>query len=336
MTNRESGFSLVESLTASAAMMVVMAATFTLLNMSFTAAAGITEVMSTQQNIRVALNTVARDIVMAGTGLPTGGISVPNGANALDITRPGVGGAMLTPDDTIAILAPANEAGAAINGVSTDALTITAMNQDSPEWTIADITPDGTEIEFNEDVQEGNFALEVGDVLVFTNSNGSVLGMVTSISGVENDYRAFFEVNDALSINQPDAEAGNIKALLNEDLTLPPTTGTRINIVTYYLNATIADHPRLMRVLNGNAPQVIAEDIENLQFSFDLFDYDTNVNTSNQETTNSPNQIRSVHVIINGRSSRILQRTQNYYRFSLASKVGVRNATFRNRYTEGS
>src|SRR5688500_10138411 len=123
MKNNESGFTLIEFMTASAAMMVVLAATFQLLNMTFTANSGMVEVMSTQQNIRVAINTIARDIVMAGTGLPSGGISVPNGNLSGAIVRPGVGGDMLAPDDAIAILAPGNELGGNVNGVDTDALT---------------------------------------------------------------------------------------------------------------------------------------------------------------------------------------------------------------------
>jgi hypothetical protein len=76
------------------------------------------------------------------------------------------------------------------------------------------------------------------------------------------------------------------------------------------------------------------DDVENLQFSFDLFDFETNAGTANQSTTNLPNQIRSVSVSLSGRSSGLLTRAQKYYRFSLVSKVNIRNATFRNRYTE--
>ena len=79
-------------------------------------------------------------------------------------------------------------------------------------------------------------------------------------------------------------------------------------------------------------PQAIVEDIENLQFSFDLFDFTTNDDTANQPTTNSPSQIRSVTVSLTGRSPKVLNRSNKYYRFSLVSKVNVRNATFRNRY----
>lgn len=90
-----------------------------------------------------------------------------------------------------------------------------------------------------------------------------------------------------------------------------------------------------MRAVNSSdvaVAQVIADDIENLQFSFDLFDYNTAVQTTGQSATTSPNQIRSVLVALTGRSADVLKRTSNYYRFQLVSKINIRNSTFRNRY----
>jgi hypothetical protein len=90
-----------------------------------------------------------------------------------------------------------------------------------------------------------------------------------------------------------------------------------------------------MRAVNNSnfsAAQVIADDIENLQFLFDLFDYNSSVQTSDVSATNSPNQIRSVNVALSGRSAEVMNRTSEFYRFQLVSKINIRNATFRNRY----
>jgi hypothetical protein len=297
----------------------------------FVANAGMAEMMQTQQNLRVAMNTMTRDITMAGTGLPNGGIAVPNGTNSTALTRQGAGGTLTTPNSSIALLAPGNSAGPTVNAVTTDALSITAINQDSPTWNVLAIDAAGTDIDFTQEVRSGAFQLVVGDLLVFTNSNGSVFGCVTSVSTTAS--RAFFAAADAMGINQPAAASGNIQSIKSIDGTYPPTTATRINIITYYLNNTVAAHPKLMRVANAQTPQAIVEDIENLQFSFDLFDFTTNEDTANQATTTSPNQIRSVTVSISGRSPQIMNQNNKYYRFSLTSKVNVRNATFRNRYT---
>jgi hypothetical protein len=332
MNRTNAGFSLIEFAISNLATMVMLGATFTLLGMVFKANGTMAEVMTTQQNLRVAMNTITRDIVMAGTGLPSGGIAVPNGTGAVPLTRPGVGGDLTTPNSTIAILSPGNAVGATINTVATDALTITAINQESPTWTVSAIDEEGDQIDFVEDVRAGTTQLFAGDLLIFTNSNGSVFGSVTEV--LEDTSTAMFEDGDTIGINQTVAESGNIISLANVDGTYPPTTATRVNIVTYYINNSVPDHPRLMRAVNSQAAQVIVDDVENLQFSFDLFDFDTNENTSGEETTDLPNQIRSVHVSISGRSPRVLNGSGEYYRFSLASKVNVRNATFRNRYTE--
>jgi hypothetical protein len=201
------------------------------------------------------MNTITRDITMAGTGLPTGGIAVPNGNNSAALTTPGVGGTLATPNNAVAILAPGNSAGPTVNGVATDALTVTAMNQESPTWNISAISADGIEIDFTQEVRNGAFQLVPGDLLVFTNSNGSVFGCVTQVA--MNSSHASFADMDAMGINQPAADSGNIKSLQSADMTYPPTTATRVNIVTYYVNTAVASHPRLMRVVNAQAPQVI-------------------------------------------------------------------------------
>ena len=106
MTHTNKGFTLLEFAIASLATMILLAAAFTLMSNMFRASANMMQVMQTQQNLRVAMNTIARDVTMAGTGLPTGGIAVPNGANSVTLTRPGVGGTLSTPNSAIAMVAP--------------------------------------------------------------------------------------------------------------------------------------------------------------------------------------------------------------------------------------
>jgi hypothetical protein len=332
MKKNNAGFSLVEFVTCNLATMIMLGATFTLLTMLLTANSSITGMTATQQGIRVGMNTIARDVTMAGTGLPTGGIAVPNGMGASNLLRPGVGGNLPTPNNTMAIISPGDSAGPTINGVVTDAITITSIDQQSPVWNVSAINPAGTQIDFVQDVRAGATQMFVGNLLVFNNANGSVFGMVTNVSTTQS--RANFDDADAMDINQPLAEFGNIQSLANMDGTYPPTTATRINVITYYLSTAVANHPRLMRSVNGQTPQIVVDDVENLQFSFDLFDFETSAATANQSTTGVPNQIRSVSVSLSGRSSNLLTRAQRYYRFSLVSKINIRNATFRNRYTE--
>jgi hypothetical protein len=142
---------------------------------------------------------------------------------------------------------------------------------------------------------------------------------------------AFFIDNDAMNVNQPNAASGNLNSIKAGGNSI--TSATRINVVTYYIDNSNASHPKLMRAANATPPQVIVEDLENLQFTFDLYDFTNNTESSNQTTTGSPNQIRAVNISIGGRSAAMMPRTRHYYRFSIVSKVNVRNNTFRNRYT---
>ena len=124
----------------------------------------------------------------------------------------------------------------------------------------------------------------------------------------------------------------------------PTTTAQRVKLITFYIDNQIAGNPRLMRMSSESAysPQVMVEGIENVQFSFDLYNYTNSIDTSNVATTDPcpipgvvtpcPNQIRSVRVALYGHSPDRLKRTGDYYHFGLVSKINVRNATFRNRY----
>jgi Tfp pilus assembly protein PilW len=329
MARTDRGFSLIEFAIASLCALIILAAALTLMNTIFTAGSSMGQIMQTQQNLRVAMNTITREITMAGTGLPTGGIAVPNGMDSEALTRPGVGGTLATPNNVIAIVSPGDGAGPTINGVATDAITIATVNQDSPTWTVQAFDGTGTDLTFVQDVRSGTYQLFTGDLLVFTNPNGSVFGCVTRVSTTAS--HAFFADADVMNVNQPDAASGNLTSI--KDGGDGTTTATRMNVVTYYIDNSSPQHPKLMRSTNSAVPQVIVEDVENLQFTFDLFDFTNNTESSNQSNTSSPNQIRAVSVLLSGRSPSVLPRSNKYYRFSLVSKVNVRNNTFRNRYT---
>jgi hypothetical protein len=334
------GFTLVELMVASGAAMVLLAATFTLMGSIFDSNSTMTLVLETQHKVRVALNELAREVTRAGTGISSAGITIPNGNNSSAIPRAGSGlglGNLATPNNVLSILVPGDGVGPTISGVATDAITVVTVDQTSPNWTIDGITPAGNNVDWIEDISTGAYQQFLGDLLLFTNVNASVFGQITNVQTSGNNNSSIFASSDPLNFNQPSAANGNINALANpgNPVTWPPTTATRIRIMTYYLDNTDAAHPKLMRKINSAASQVVAEDIYNLQFSYDLFDFDNNVDTANQSTTASPNQIRAVSIAIDGRSSDLNTRTGDYYRFGLVSKVNVRNATFRNRYDGG-
>jgi Tfp pilus assembly protein PilW len=338
------GFTLVEFMIASLLTMSILAATFTVMNNVFVANTSVQQILGAQQNLRVGMNALTRDITMTGTGLPDSGIPIPNGTGAAQLVRPGLGltcgvsttGCLPTPNNVISILSPGKGIGPTVAGVATDVLTIAMIDQTSPTWAIASISTDGTVVNFTQNVRDaGATQLFVKDLLLFNNANGSAFGCVTTVVATTSG-QAQFKAGDVLNINQPTAQFGTMTQTLrnpgSNPVTYPPTTATRVTLITYFLDNSSSQNPKLMRSVNGNSPQVMVEGIENLQFSFDLYNYANNTDTANVGTTTSPNQIRSVRVALSGHSTDKLKRTNDYAHFGLVSKINVRNATFRNRY----
>jgi hypothetical protein len=342
MKRNHAGFTLVEFSIATLATMILLAASFTLINRLFQTNMGMGEVMGTQANVRVAMNTISRDITMAGTGLPSGSVAIPNGTDSVSITRPGMSAFgdpernLETPENVLPIVSTGASDGPTV-ATTTDVLTTFAVNPETPVWSVSsvEINTDFYNVIFTTDVYTGASKLNPGDLLLFTNNYGSVLACVTSVSS-ENHQLASFGVGDAMGVNQPKAENGNLGSLKNpatDPATYPPTSAERVSLVTYFINASKPGHPRLMRAVNAETALVIAEDIEGFQTSFDTWDPATETQTSNVRTTANPNQIRAVTVDIVGRSHKHFSRTNDFYRFSLVSKINVRNSSFRNRYS---
>ena len=344
-SNNQRGFSLIEFMISGLLTLVVLAATFTLLNNLFVANTSIQQTLGAQQNLRVGMNALSRDITMAGTGFPDSGIPIPNGNNAVAIARPGLGltcgastvGCLPTPNNIVSILTPGIGV-VTLATTATDTLTIAMIDQTAPTWTIASFSTDATVVTFTQDVRDaGTTQLFLNDLLLFNNANGSAFGCVTTVVA-GTSTQAQFKAGDVLNINQPTAQFGTMSATLQNPggnpITYPSTTATRVMLITYFLNNANPLDPKLMRSVNGNTPQVMVENIENLQFSFDLFNYTNSTDTSNvkAQAAANPNQIRSVRVALTGHSTDKLTRTKDYAHFELVSKINVQNATFRNRY----
>jgi hypothetical protein len=111
-------------------------------------------------------------------------------------------------------------------------------------------------------------------------------------------------------------------------------------MITYFLDATTdPKHPMLMRAVNFNTPQPVAETLENLQFSFNFADGTTPapVNQFTVPTLPAPggdneNQIRSVNVYLGARSTTTAATTGKYVRTNLATQVALRSMAYFNTY----
>ena len=74
MTRSQAGFTLVEMMVSTAVMMVIVASVFSLLNPSYGTFQAQPEVSDMQQRLRVATDTIQKDLVMSGAGMYSGGM----------------------------------------------------------------------------------------------------------------------------------------------------------------------------------------------------------------------------------------------------------------------
>jgi prepilin-type N-terminal cleavage/methylation domain-containing protein len=79
---KQKGFTLVELLVALVVTLVVVGAAVVLFAQSLTSAHFITAGVDVEQNARVALNALAKELTAAGTNIPKGGITIPPGSLA--------------------------------------------------------------------------------------------------------------------------------------------------------------------------------------------------------------------------------------------------------------
>lgn len=291
------------------------------------------------QNIRASINLIARDLTMSGTGIPIGGIPIPNGNGSSQLIRPGApgsgGGVQYFP------------AGSVVLSAVTPAWTLgpTVINQSSDEIHLVTVPPNATFVQvpvaqngsgnaiINAAGSQITFAsgpagIAVGNLIMLTNIVGSALGMVTAIDTT--DHTITCNSTDPLRINQPTAAAGKI-ASLQSGGNYPPTTVSQVQMITYYLDNSDPNSPKLMRELDAGAPQAaapLATNIVALRFTYDLFDGVT----INQPNVTTPNQIRKVNIQVTGRSSQPLRRTRQYFVNTMTTSVTVRNLAYHSRY----
>jgi prepilin-type N-terminal cleavage/methylation domain-containing protein len=332
---REQGFSLVELMIAAAISLVLLAATMG----SFKDALGInekaTQMADLEQNLRAGMNIVVRDFVNAGWGIPTGGIPIPSGAGAAPVRRPGPPGTNydFSPIETLAGVNAGANLGPLGNGRSTDIVNILYSDNLLPlnQMTLDAIAANGSSMTVNPAVPITGVPNEIrtGDLIAFSNALGNTLQYVTRAEG----QTVFFQTGDPLNLNQPAAPQGSITQIQNAGV-FPPTTATRVWLVTYYLDTiTDPEMPRLIRRINNRSGEVVALVLEDLQLTYDLVDGVTNpTNIASPVAPNSPNQIRKVNIFLSGRSSSLIRNTEEYLRRSLTTQVSLRSLAFIDRY----
>jgi len=203
-------------------------------------------------------------------------------------------------------------------------------------------TFDGTTLNSNGNYNCVNFVkngltVSVGDLIMFSNTLGEAILAVTAISG----QTVTFASGDPFDLNGRTEAGGTINQLEasgcgGKNSCFPNTTATRIWMVTYYLdNVTSPPYVRLVRQVGLGTATPVGETLENLQFTYNFVD--GNTNPTNQQTVptgNSESQIMSVDIYLAARSSYKIHRGNNYLysRDNLTTQVSLRSMAYHNQY----
>ena len=333
----ESGFSMIE-------LMVTALLTTLTLSMATSAFHGMSQtgdgaalLSDINISLRSTLNLMTRDLISAGRDIPVGGISIPSGGGATPLNRPAPGATTQTfPDDWVVLpaVSPGDALGPQIGATATDIITVLVADPLFQRFSL-DVAEDGGSAEVDASTAiDGQAGIQPGDLIMFEVAGFRALQMVTA----QEDQSLEFGAGDAMNLNQRSASDGTIMTLIPLaedplDSDLHVMQGTRVLMISYYIDATKPDKPVLMRRINLGPERAIGIGVENLQVTFDLVDGDSN--PLNEPSPDLPNQIRKANVFLTGRSYKEWARTQQYLRTSVSTQMSLRSLSFVDRYNLG-
>ena len=378
MMKRQTGFTLIELMVAMGITLVALAATMIAFKDATNTNQSVTLKSDISDNLRAGVNLIEQDLIQAGTGIPTGGIPVPYtpgpatclGSGGAPINRPNLTGGLTFPVCNVSLnaiepgwqLGPPITSPDSIAGANTDLITMLyvdntlALNSRmvnepaigaNPGCPAGSITSNGQTVVFDPTCvlfSPTGVQINSNDLIMFTNGQGNAIQEVTSVAG----QTLKFVGGDGLNLNARNDPQGTMFQLENTNLvagknvpngTFPPTTATRIWMISYYLD-DVADplHVRLIRRINwlnqaSILGQPVGETIENLQFKYNFVDGVTNPSgQSSIPVGQSESLIRSVDVILGARSTNAWTQTHKYLRSNFMTQVSLRSMAYVNRY----
>ncbi len=375
-TVRDKGFSLLEMMVSMALGTIVLAAAAGMYSKGLAATWSVSQRAEMQQDFRAAANILIKDVSMAGAGMGNNvQIALPSG-NGVQLPVYGCdqtpkcyinGGAVAYPTQLVGGvnvpyiygLIPGWKFGPTINAAAGPTDVITVVNADTNFLLncYAVSVTSATVVKFTlnaplpvtcvvpppllapQQLDSSVVGLTPGDLIQFQVTIGAgagatsstVLGEVTNVTKTSpNTWDVTFAAGDPLKMNQPTAAAGSIKQIVGGT-----GSANRINVVSYYIDNTIAP-PRLMRQISGHTPVPVAENVAFLQFSYDLYNFNTGAVLINQADGGAsqgltPSQITKVNIVHMTVSS-TLHGTMGYQGLDLQTSVSARDLTFRNNY----
>ena len=377
---RSSGFTLLESMVAAALGIIVLGTAVQLFLAGMKTSTLVSNRSDMQQDLRAAVDLISKDISMAGSGLPQGGLQLPTGPGA---TLSKIGCSQTTcylmnskyangPVGTAPVVTLNNYmfgiVPGSVNGMEAGGPTTIAATSSTPDsittiyvdyapqfnlYTAAFQNPLGTVITINQPAvlptggllpaTDPGTGIKVGDLLLVTTSKGTAVGEVTIVAPLNTTGATITMANsDALNINQTGATTGNMANIV--PLPAPPAplpaaqpsvSVQRLLVISYFIEVPTSGAPRLMRQVNGNPAQPVADNIIAMQFSYDLCDTGYTVSTCATvpdpiAAAQSPTQIHKVNVRLMGQS--LVNTGKSSQSMQLSTAVSARNLTFKNRY----
>jgi prepilin-type N-terminal cleavage/methylation domain-containing protein len=179
-------------------------------------------------------------------------------------------------------------------------------------------------------INTGNTGLHAGDLIMFQNGGGVTLQCITAVAG----ETVTFAAGDPFKLNQtalPNSTLPQTAVPANSGK-YPPTTATRIWMVTYYIDSnTNPQRPVLIRQVNFNPAVAVAEVIENLNVTYDIVDAVATapaVNAPQIVLPDTPAQIRKVNLLLAARSEIASSQTKGYFRNNLQTEVSIQSLSF--------
>jgi hypothetical protein len=332
----DSGFSVVEALVSLGLTVLVISGAIDVLTRSLSLVGTARVISETNHGLQAAMSMMSRDFMQVGQGVPLGGVPIPSGSPSEPVLRPGPTAGFTFPAGDVAwpALSPGNGDGPTLLGVDTDLVTLLYADQtiNIGQFPLVAIAADGSSMTVNAATPvTGTNGLQAGDLILFSNALGNAVQMVTTTPTTQT---VLFATDDDMKLNQRDAPEGTIMNLQTSPGVFPPTTATRLMMVSYYVDVTTdPDLPRLVRRVNMGPELAIALGVENLQITYDLVDGVTNpANVETPTGDNSANQIRKANLFLAARSQDPAPVTKEFFRNSLATQVGLRSLSFVDRY----
>jgi len=384
----QKGFTLLELMVSMGIVVTVVGIATVALMQAEHATTAVAYEANTQENLRAGMHFMVRDLLQAGEGIPQGGVSLPYTTTTTTVIRPGLAAAGPFPMGytTLPAITPGWKAGQFATSLNpSTGVTLTGIQTDIINMIYADNilvdTPATNHYLYSYPVvQAANPAcagtinatgasvtldagcftmpgttnpITTGNLILFHNQNGSALEYVTSVAGQTINFAG----GDPAGLNQTGATFGTVAKLATTPGVFPPTTITRVWMVTYYVDATNVQDPQLIRQVNYpnypaaapvNPPLAIADDIENLAFSYAITSStdpagtygvsnftNGSGNASEPISPDTPAQIRAVNVFLAGRSENTYtaQSTPQYLRNNLSTQVSIRSLSFTDTFT---